>query len=202
MSTLKPVPVSILAAVDFSETSDLVVEQAVEMTRQKGAQELHFVHVNGSSPEDAEGQGARRAELLDWLTARLQSRDGVPDGLKVVGHEASGDPGHVIVEMANDLLVDVVVVGTHGRKGVQRMVMGSVAESVVRNCGCPVLVVRSKSHDHPVPQIEPPCPRCVEARLRSGGETLWCEQHSEKHGRRHTYYNTRLSSWVSQRLIA
>jgi hypothetical protein len=36
--------------------------------------------------------------------------------------------------------------------------------------------------------------------LRSGGEQLWCEQHSEKHGRHHTYYNTRLDTWVSQRI--
>lgn len=201
MATLQATPVSILAAIDYSETSDLVVMQGVELARQRHAEELHFLHVNSGSP-NAESREKRRAELLEWLGARLAGAGLVPPELKVIGHEASGDPAHVIVEMANDLLVDLVVVGTHGRKGVQRMVMGSVAESVVRNCGCPVLVVRQKAHDHPVPQIEPPCPRCVEARVQSHGETLWCEQHSEKHGRRHTYYNTRLSTWVSQRLIA
>jgi nucleotide-binding universal stress UspA family protein len=200
MATLQTTPVSVLAAIDYSDTSDLVVAEAMDLSRQRRAHELHFLHVHGAS--NAGSPEARRAELLEWLGARLAVPSFVPAELKIIGHEASGDPGRVIVEMANDLLVDVVVVGTHGRKGVQRMVMGSVAESVVRNCGCPVLVVRQKAHEHPVPQIEPPCPRCVEARVQSHGEALWCEQHSEKHGRRHTYYNTRLSTWVSQRLIA
>jgi nucleotide-binding universal stress UspA family protein len=200
MAILQTTPVSVLAAIDYSDTSDLVVAEAMDLSRQRRAHELHFLHVHSAS--NAGNPEARRAELLEWLGARLAVPGFVPAELKIIGHEASGDPGRVIVEMANDLLIDVVVVGTHGRKGVQRMVMGSVAESVVRNCGCPVLVVRQKAHEHPVPQIEPPCPRCVEARVQSHGETLWCEQHSEKHGRRHTYYNTRLSTWVSQRLIA
>ena len=201
-STLQTTPITILAAIDYSDTASLAVQQAVEMARQKNAGELHFLHVSQLAADDDDGREARRAELLDWLSARLQAGDGVPHTVRIVGHEANGDPARVIVEMANDLLVDVVVVGTHGRKGVQRALMGSVAEWVVRNCGCPVLVVRNKQHAHPLPQIEPPCARCVQTRMQTQGAKLWCEQHSEKHGRRHTYYNTRLSSWVTERMIA
>jgi nucleotide-binding universal stress UspA family protein len=202
MSTVQTTPISILAAIDYSDTSSLAVQEAVEMARQKNAGQLHFLHVSHLLADDNDGREARRTELLDWLSARLQGAEGVPHTVKVVGHEASGDPARVIVEMANDLVVDVVVVGTHSRKGVQRALMGSVAEWVVRHCGCPVLVVRNKLDQHPVPQIEPPCPRCVEARVTSQGAKLWCEQHSEKHGRRHTYYNTRLSTWVTERMIS
>jgi nucleotide-binding universal stress UspA family protein len=202
MATPQLTPNTILAAIDYSETSSLVVEQAVELARQKDAGELHFLHVSMRASDDEEGRDARRAELAEWLDARLQGADGVPYTVKVVAHEASGDPANVILEMASDLLADVVVVGTHGRTGLRRVLMGSVAESVVRHSGCPVLVVRAKQHEQPLlPQIEPPCPRCVETRVQSKGETLWCEQHSEKHGRRHTYYNTRLSTWVSQRML-
>lgn len=125
----------------------------------------------------------------------------VPESVKIVAHEASGDPAKIIVETAGDLGADVVVVGTRGRKGVQRMLMGSTAESVVRHAGCPVLVVRPKAHEHPIPDIEPPCPRCVSARTESHGALLWCEQHAERHGRRHTYYDSRAQSWVNQRLV-
>jgi nucleotide-binding universal stress UspA family protein len=195
-------PPTILAAIDYSATSALVVQQAVQLARQKDAGELHFLHVKESSEDDEEGREARQAELQEWLEARMKGAEGVPYTVKVIAHEASGDAATVILEMASDLLADVVVVGTHSRKGMQRLLMGSVAEMVVRNCGCPVLVVRAKAHEVAVPQIEPPCPRCVEARIQSQGETLWCEQHREKHGRRHTYYNTRLSTWASQRILA
>jgi nucleotide-binding universal stress UspA family protein len=202
MATFPTTPATILAAIDYSEASPLVVQQAVEIARQKDAGELHFLHVNPRSPEgDEEGREARQAELQEWLDARLQGPDGVPYTVRVVAHAASGDPGSVILEMASDLLADMVVVGTHGRKGMQRLIMGSVAESVVRHCGCPVLVIRPKVHDQAIPQIAPPCPRCVETRVETKGATLWCEQHSEKHGRRHTYYNTRLNTWVSQRMM-
>jgi nucleotide-binding universal stress UspA family protein len=195
-------PFTILAGIDYSETSSLVVQQAIELARQKDAGELHFLHVKPGSEGADEGRDVRRAELQEWLAARMTGADGVPYTVRVVAHEANGDPGHVILEMASELLADVVVVGTHGRKGVQRLLMGSVAETVVRSCGCPVLVVRPKAHEEKVPHIAPPCPRCVEVRAQSKGETFWCEQHSERHGRRHTYYDTRASTWVSHRILA
>lgn len=199
MSTIPATPITVLAAIDFSEASDLVVEHALAMARQTNAHEIHFLHVRPPPSDEADAQG-RQTEFEEWLDARVRNNGAVPYTVKVVAHEASGNPADVIVDMAGDLLASAVVVGTHGRKGLQRMVMGSVAESVVRNAGCPVLVARPQMHHHPAPSVEPPCPRCVERRAQSGGEELWCEQHSEKHGRRHTYYNTRHNTWVSQRI--
>ena len=199
MTTLPPSPITILAAIDYSESSDLVVQHAVETARQQRARELHFLHVRPYSTNVADDEAAR-AELEQWLGARLSGLYAVPEGIKVVAHEAHGDPADIIVEMAGDLLASVVVVGTHGRKGVQRLVMGSVAEAVVRKAGCTVMVVRPQMHHQSAPSIEPPCPRCLETRARTGGAQYWCEQHAEKHGRRHTYYNTRLSTWVNQRI--
>jgi nucleotide-binding universal stress UspA family protein len=199
MSTPAIPPVTILAAIDYSDAATLVVSHAVETARQNRAREIHFLNVRPATRDQSDDEGPRE-ELEEWLAARLQGADGVPHTVKVVAHQAYGDPAHVIVDMASDLLATTVVVGTHGRQGVQRMLMGSVAEAVVRKAGCSVLVVRPSMHHKLTPSIEPPCPRCVEARVQSGGEALWCEQHSEKHGRRHTYYNTRLSTWVSHRI--
>ncbi|HEX7453530.1 MAG TPA: hypothetical protein VF294_14650, partial [Polyangiaceae bacterium] len=53
---------------------------------------------------------------------------------------------------------------------------------------CPVFVVRPKALPAEVPKIEPPCPRCVETRVATGGAEYWCEQHRERHGQRHTYH--------------
>jgi len=203
MSSQPISPYTILAAVDYSDTASLVVQEAVDLARQKRAGGLHFLHVNHVpvDPMDDAGHDARHAELLEWLGARLRGSHGLGTDAKVVGHEASGDPARLILELAGDLSVDMLVVGTHGRKGVQRLLLGSVAAAVVKGCGCPVLVVRPKHHEHPAIAIEPPCPQCVASRVESQGKTLWCEQHSQAHGRRHTYYDPRAASWVTQRMM-
>src|SRR5690606_23485482 len=86
-------------------------------------------------------------------------------------------PAQAVIQLANDLEADMVVVGTHGRQGFRRFLLGSVAEGVVRTAHCPVLVVRPEDQNARVPEIEPPCPKCIEARNASGGEQLWCDQH-------------------------
>jgi nucleotide-binding universal stress UspA family protein len=192
-------PVNILAAIDYSETASLVVQHAVDIARQRNAQRIDFVHVRLANFDDATRE-ANQAELEAWVFARLEGTDGVRHAVHTVVHEEGGNPADVIVSMASDLNAAVVVVGTHGRKGVQRMLMGSVAEAVVRNAGCPVLVVRPVSHTQSAPSIEPPCPRCLEVQEETQGAQLWCEQHNEKHGRRHTYYDTRHETWVNQRI--
>lgn len=60
-----------------------------------------------------------------------------------------GDPAEEIVRLANDEHVDLIVMGTHGRRGLGRLVMGSVAEQVVRSAECPVVTVKT-----PVPAAE------------------------------------------------
>jgi universal stress protein A len=57
-----------------------------------------------------------------------------------------GDPAPVIVTVATELKVDIIVMPTHGHKGIERMLLGSVAEQVVREATRPVLTIRSSSH--------------------------------------------------------
>jgi hypothetical protein len=109
---------------------------------------------------------------------------------RIVSHLRLNAAAEEIAQLASDLEADLVVVGTHGRRGVRRLLIGSVAERVVRLAHCPVLVVRPKGHGERAPEIQPPCPRCLEARRQSGGQELWCAQHKEKHGPRHTYHFT------------
>ena len=109
-------------------------------------------------------------------------------GLRVVPHLRTDSPAFEVAQLAADLEADLVIVGTHGRRALARMLVGSVAELTVRLAPCPVLVVRPKAHPAPVPTIQPPCPRCLEARASSGGKEFWCEQHRERHGQRHTYH--------------
>ena len=110
---------------------------------------------------------------------------------RAVSHLRLESPAHEVAQLASDLEADLVVVGTHGRRGASRLLLGSVAEGVVRLSPCAVLVVRPRPEEKATstaPSIEPPCPRCVERRSATAGKELWCEQHQERHGRRHTYH--------------
>lgn len=200
MNESLPPSSQMLVAVDYSDLSALAVKQAVALTHQEEVSTLHFVHVAKASESSDTQRQSQKVDLQKWLTGALQKSGALFPETAVVAHLVHGTPADCIVQLASDLLADLVVIGTHGRTGVSRMVVGSVAELVVRNCGCTVLVTRKKDHHSEIPRIAPPCPRCVAARKESGGEQMWCEQHNEKHGRRHTYYNPRAKSWVTKRL--
>jgi hypothetical protein len=133
----------------------------------------------------------QREELTKHLDSQLATfPDFAASKVQVFGHVLIDTPSFGLTRLASDLQAELLVVGAHGLHGIARWLLGSVAEGVVRHATCPVLVVPPKPDAPPVPAIEPPCPRCVDARRASGGSELWCEQHRERHGRRHTYYQT------------
>ena len=196
---------TIVVAVDYSATCALALEKAFEMAVEKGATEVHAINVLPAYPPamtqsvvtafgDAEPFFKLAAEQLkSYLAERAAAfRDSHPHQdlgtIRIVAHQRLIAPAEQVAQLAADLEADLVIVGTHGRRGVPRLILGSVAEGIVRLSPCPVLVVRPKAMPTVVPVIEPPCPRCVEARKASGGQEQWCEQHRERHGQRHTYH--------------
>jgi nucleotide-binding universal stress UspA family protein len=135
----------ILVPTDFSETSRLAIEQAVELAKSFKAS-LILLHVGDRAASevetefplglDASLQDAERERLLKVLTPAQQTA--LHPELVV----CAGSPAHEIVRCAAERGVDIIVMGTHGRGAVGHMLMGSVAEKVVRTAPCPVLVVR------------------------------------------------------------
>jgi nucleotide-binding universal stress UspA family protein len=200
MSNAKSTRISILAAIDYSEVSGTVVEQAIATAQRFRPCSLHLVHVSSSSAEDEEGREGARIELLEWLSARLPEANDDLDGVAISAHEVSGAPWRAIVQMASDLGTDIVVLGTHGRRGLKRIMLGSVAEAVSRHCGCSVLVVREKGHNQPQSELDSSCSLCVEARLQSMGKQLWCHDHVARKDRSHVRYGQGLGQWVRQSL--
>jgi nucleotide-binding universal stress UspA family protein len=140
----------ICCAVDFSEPSRMALEEAVTLAQSSGA-ELHLVHVHTRpSPsavdllsagfESVEADDAAEELLASWadLAARTLDRP-VRSSLEM------GSAPTQIAEYARREGIDLLVLATHGRTGLQRVVMGSVAERVVRLAPCPVLVVRNRA---------------------------------------------------------
>lgn len=204
-------PYVILAGVDYSTASDLALERALELATEKRSAQVHVVNVlpvyQAGSAIDSEGtRGAwagtlpsvdeaaeqLRAYTQQKVTAFREAHRDLDLAFldSIVAHQRLDVPSEEIARLAAEIDADLIVVGTHGRRGLSRLLLGSVAEGIVRLGPCPVLVVRPKVPPAPTPAIEPACPRCVEVRRATNGAELWCEQHREHHGARHTYHQS------------
>jgi len=141
----------ICCALDFSEFSRLAMGQAADLAR-KSAGSLTLVHVY-EAKEAASGemlvslpellpQMAREVEVkLEPWRREAEFVIGRPVETKVL----TGNAAEAIQRFAQEGAFDLIVLGTHGRSGLKRLVLGSVAERVVRLAHCPVLVMRGPS---------------------------------------------------------
>jgi nucleotide-binding universal stress UspA family protein len=183
----------VLVGIDLSSQSRDVMQAAFRIAEPAGS-ELHLIHVLPLPPGESLGASRADRELrfatqLDQARKELDrlSKDVSNRVERLSGHLRVGSPAVEIAQLATDLGADLIVVGTHGHRGLDRLFLGSVAESLVRHAPCPVLTWRPKS----VPiwnQIAPPCVDCVALQKETGRTKLWCERHSQHHARAHTYY--------------
>jgi len=151
---------NILVATDFSEPSDAALAYGRALARTFGAT-LHVVHVVDNVPTlvyGAEAYAVPMPELQEEIdnAARKQLADLLVDNdrppLPVRSILlTSNAPAAAIVDYAKSERVDLIVAGTHGRGGVAHLLMGSVAERVVRTAPCPVLTVRHPEHEFVIP---------------------------------------------------
>jgi nucleotide-binding universal stress UspA family protein len=188
MTPAAPEPVVYLVAVDASAAGMHVLDVACGLAMGLGGNaELHVMHVvaepavvpDSGSDVTAVPQYLREAQQrVERSTAHAAERF---NGW-IAGHLATGEPWREIVQMASDIGVDLIIVGTSGRTGLARFALGSVAEQVVRHAGCPVLVVRPRDHQaNASVRIEPPCEECLAIRKQTRRATLWCERHGVEH---------------------
>jgi nucleotide-binding universal stress UspA family protein len=135
----------ILVATDFSEASGGAVALAVAMAREAAAA-LHVLHVCDAPPyPDLGGPVDLMTPVVEAAQQRLDDlmaslRDVVPAAKGILEVGAAWEQ---ILAAAAEVAADLVVLGTHGRRGVAHILMGSVAQRVVSLCEVPVLTVRS-----------------------------------------------------------
>lgn len=197
-------PYVIVVGMDYSQPADKAFVAAYQLARQHAPAELHAVHVSvmvgtdmvplplagvGGLPLPTLDLDELKAGLVRHLDSLIPQLSGFREsGVRIFAHVAlAAPPSSGVTQLASDLEANMIVVGSHGRRGLAHLLLGSVAESVLKQATCPVLVIPVRQAQT-VPAIEPPCPLCVDARAASNGTELWCEQHRERHGRRHTYY--------------
>lgn len=133
---------NIMVPIDFSEQSRHALEHAASLARESGAT-LLVVHVK-EPPHYFPPTGSGIYADPNHTKEGKRLADFVPRGLGVHCEYQIriGDPADEIVKVVEDEDVDLIVMGTHGRSGISRMLMGSVAEAVVRQAPCPVLTYK------------------------------------------------------------
>ncbi|PWW81830.1 MULTISPECIES: universal stress protein [Prosthecochloris] len=141
----------ILCPVDFSEASRKAVRYAHEFAKGMGAS-LVLLNVVEPRPmavdmslsyvpleEDLEK--AAKEDLEEIIRTEREK------GIEVQADVQIGTPSETILEKAEELDVNLIIVGSHGKTGLSRILMGSVAESVVRKAKCPVLIVKAEEKE-------------------------------------------------------
>lgn len=149
------VPKTILAATDFSEDAENAAELARNLCRGFGAH-LHTLHV-AVILDDAYLEKEHRRYIDELAAGTEKARRTVMkndaearEDVQTTPHIVRGiAPGETIVETASNLGADLIVMGTHGRRGLSHLLLGSVAERVVRTSAVPVLTVRSEAAVNP-----------------------------------------------------
>lgn len=139
----------ILVPTDFGDSAELALDHAVELARTNKAH-IVLLYVcplpqlaafdgaivpNGDVTEAIRDAGRRG---LEQSIARVKK-----SGVEIRSLSSVGDPRGCILDVAKEVSADLIVMGTHGRRGISRWLMGSTAEAIVRTSSIPVLTVRA-----------------------------------------------------------
>jgi len=145
---------NILLPTDFSDCADSALTQAIDLAERFGAT-LHILHVVNELDPDwygltnaQERATALREEIQDQALKRLHELapdEPHRDVETVVSLQLSFDVAGTINEYVDEREVDLIVMGTHGRQGLERLMLGNVADKLIRHAPCPVLTVNEKA---------------------------------------------------------
>lgn len=152
----------VVVAYDFSPSCKAALSRAIALANRAPFHVLHFVCViepHGEVPGlphhgKADYSYAERVQqsLVDTLTQELKIA-AIEDRVHFFVHARIGKPGDEILELARDVGADLIIVGSRGTHGLERLVLGSVSERVVRDAECTVEVARAKTYK-PVELLE------------------------------------------------
>jgi nucleotide-binding universal stress UspA family protein len=138
----------IVVPFDFSSSAEWALAWAADLQKATGAEPLQMVHAINSRPPGTNDvtldmllPNDREIAVLEKSMVEAARRHGAPATAKVVTQ--AGAVGDIILDAARRGGAELVVMGTHGRTGVKRLFLGSVAEHVLRHSDCPVVVVHA-----------------------------------------------------------
>lgn len=147
-------PRVVLAAVDTSPSAKRVISMAARFVRAYPQATLHVLHVLRTSRLDKAqaahaGTGSLSSEAVEDAKDHLEYHKRLAVSQcrnTVISHFASGNPTNEILRFCEDLKVDLLVIATHDHAGFERLLLGSIAETLMRKAQCSVTVVRQAPH--------------------------------------------------------
>jgi nucleotide-binding universal stress UspA family protein len=144
----------IVVGTDGSGRAGLAVREAVGLAKAAGAT-LHVVHVVRTAPTTAIGAEYADVSVLATANAELRDQgnqicaqvvsDAEREGVSTQVHNVEGDPGDVLIKVAEGVDADLIVIGNRGMTGMKRFVLGSVPNKVSHHCPCSLLIVNTDS---------------------------------------------------------
>ncbi len=178
----------IVVGVDFQPLTDEALREAFRTAALHPGATVHAVHGITKAPAHARGAGAisetealleNSLDKLKGYVSKVATAWPEAGGQRVQLHYRIGDPAEVLVQVSVDVNAELIVVATHGRHGLQKLALGSVASKLIEIARCPVMIVRARDYTGltPTPTIEPVCPDCARVRRETGDVTLWCDAH-------------------------
>jgi universal stress protein A len=142
---------TVLCGTDFSDSSRGAIPMAYSLARDHGARLILLHVVPAGTYEIANlaqlGQGESKHQFEEGIRRELRELCPPDGGVPLEYKVAEGDPAAAINKVAEETAAALIVLGTHGRTGLRRALMGSVAEHVMRTAPCPVLVVKGAVPD-------------------------------------------------------
>ena len=163
-----PLPTTILVPTDFGEPSDAALDYALDFARAFGA-DIVLMHAyeipimgfpDGALVATAELTTSILESARVGIDRQIKSREAL--GVRIRGIVKQAPPLDAINEVIDETNAELVVMGTHGRRGLPRALLGSVAEKVVRACKVPVLTVHVGHPEHHLAETPPKTPRTVD----------------------------------------
>ena len=151
-------PKNILLATDFSPASEAALPHALIIAGQYGSK-LYFAHVISTEFSDlrpAETTATMLQNARESAEQKVQSlvKAGRQQGISCQPLIGEGEIGDVVLDMIRQNGIDLIIVGTHGRRGLKKLLLGSVAEQVFRKAPCPVLTVGPKTSETPPTEVQ------------------------------------------------
>ena len=143
--------IQVVVAYDFSPSAEEALMRAIDVAARAPQHVLHVVcaldpanygrHVKAETADSIQRQASER--VAAGFAGRITAAD-----VQFFVHARIGNAADEILEVAREVGADLLFIGSHGKTGVERLLLGSVSERVVREAKCPVMVVRHKGYEH------------------------------------------------------
>jgi nucleotide-binding universal stress UspA family protein len=148
-----PHPIQVIVAFDFSPSSEHALARAVEVALRAPQHVLHVIGVLDTGDrvlkprEDTTYTAAEsvQLEISKYVSAAFAGRPSAAE-VRFFVHARIGKPADEILALANEIGADLIFIGSHGKTGLERLMLGSVSERVVREAKCPVMIARPKGY--------------------------------------------------------